>query len=307
MRFISSSLRFVRRIVLPITAEDRLLRASYLFILPAMIVYLTIIIYPTISTSWLSFFKWNGLTKYREWVGVTNFVRMFQDEVVLKSFIHNFIWIAGAVCIPLVLGLLLSVLMATRIRGRLLFRVIYFLPMIFPPVVTAIVWEWMYASSFGIVNNILRAIGLGQLAKAWLGLPETALLALIGVFAWVFYGFCVVILLGAIQNVDPALKEAARIDGANSVQVLFYVTLPSIRNEFEFMVIYTTITAMKMFHLPYIMTGGGPAYSTEVIATVMYRYAFVDNRMGYGSAIATVLMLVIVAAFQLSRIRSAKD
>ncbi len=294
---------FVRRVLAPRTFEDRLLRAGYAFALPALIVYCVVVVYPTISTTILSFYKWTGFTKSREWVGLGNYVRLANDELVRQAFVHNLVWVVGAVCFPLFFGLIASVLMTSNIAGRYFFRVVFYLPMIFPPVVTAIVWQWMFATSIGLVNSFLRFIGLGFLAQPWLGRPETALLALIGVFAWIFFGFCVVIILAALQTVDPNLKEAARIDGANAPQITIYITLPSIRHELEFMVLFMVITAMKVFNLPYIMTGGGPGYATEVVATVMYQKAFGESQMGYGAAIATALMVVVVAAYALSRMR----
>ena len=294
---------FIRRVFAPRTFEDRLLRASYAFVLPALVVYVAIVLYPTISTIILSFYKWSGFTKNREWVGIANYVRLANDELVRQAFLHNLIWIVGSVCLPLFFGLLASVLMTTDIAGRYFFRVVFYLPMIFPPVVTAIVWQWMYATSMGLVNSFLRFIGLGFLAQPWLGRPETALLALIGVFSWIFFGFCVIIILAALQTVDPNLKEAARIDGASAPQILVHITLPSISHELEFMVLFMAITAMKVFNLPYIMTGGGPGYATEVVATVMYQKAFGESQMGYGAAIATALMVFVVGAYALSRFR----
>jgi ABC-type sugar transport system permease subunit len=274
-----------------------------LFLLPALIVYVLIVLYPAASTVLLSFFRWDGISTTRTWIGLENYVQMVGDEVAMLALWHNFLWVVGAVLVPLVAGLILSTLLVSANKGRLVFRVIFFLPMILPPVVTAIVWEWMFNSTFGMINAILRAVGLDFLAMGWLGNTVTALPALILTFSWSFFGFCLVVLLSAMQNIDPALPEAAKIEGANATQIFFNVTLPSIKNEMTFMTIYTAITALKIFDLPYIMTSGGPAYSTEVIATFMYRMAFVDNKMGYGAAAATTMMVIVVIAFQFVRSR----
>lgn len=303
---VKNLLSFSRRLYHPESLSDRQMRAGYLFILPALSIYTMFILVPTLSTGWLGFFKWDGFSPERLWVGLTNYRSMLRDPVAILALTHNMIWVVGAIAVPLLVGLLIASCLASIRRGRLFFRIVFFLPMVFPPAVLAILWGWIYSYRIGLLNTLLRAIGLKSLAQSWLGQTETVLAALIGAFSWSFYGFCVIVLLGALQNVDPALKEAARIDGANSVQVFFYVTVPSIRHELTFMVTFAFITAMKAFALPYIMTQGGPAYASEVIGTLLYRKSFVENSMGYGAALATVLTVLVVTVFQISRMMRAK-
>lgn len=303
---VKSLLIFSQRLYRPESLSDRQMSAGYLFILPALSIYIMFVLIPTLLTGWLSFFKWDGFSPERVWVGLVNYRNMLHDRVALLAFTHNMIWVLGAVAIPLLAGLLIASFMASIKRGRLFFRVVFFLPMVFPPAVLAIIWQWIYSYRIGLLNTVLRAVGLESLAQSWLGQTETVLGALIVAFSWSFYGFCVIILLGALQNVDPALKEAARIDGANAVQVFLHVTLPSIRNELTFMITFTFITSMKSFVLPYIMTKGGPAYASEVIGTLLYRKSFVENSMGYGAALATVLTVIVVTVFLISRIMQAK-
>jgi ABC-type sugar transport system permease subunit len=290
----------ILRVFAPITYEDSLLKASYLFMLPALIVYIVIILYPAIFTSILSFFDWNGFSKNKLFVGVQNYIQLFQDDLVLQSLLHNFQFMLGAVFLPMLFGFIAAVLLTQDIHGKLVFRIIYYIPMILPPVATGIIWQWMYSPKIGIINKILKILHLDFLIQPWLGQSETALMALIVVFSWIFFGFSVIISLAALQTVDQSLKEAGKIDGASPLRILVSIVIPSILNQLGFLALYMSILAMKIFNLPFIMTQGGPGYSTHTIATVMYQKAFNENEMGYGAAISTIMLVIVVAVYILS-------
>jgi len=283
----------VSDVIGPCSLSDRLL--PFLFSLPALFLYIIFVLWPLLNTFYTSFFKWDGFSP-KQFVGLNNFARAFVDSIVITSLWHNVIWVILQMIIPVSIALLLVVILSRKISNaaRLVLRTVYFIPTLLSTVAVAIIWEWMLNPYFGVINKLLQSLGLSAFAQPWLGQPSTALLSVFAASAWSYYGFCLIILLAAVQKIDPSLYDAATVDGASGWQSFWNITIPSIRNELSFLLIYSAIQAFKIFDLVYIMTGGGPYYSTEVIATLVYRKAFWENETGYASCIA-VLMTLIVA------------
>ena len=188
---------------------------AILFISPGLAIYLVFMPYPFLNTIYLSFTNWNGATISKDFVGLSNYVRMFGDAAVLKAFFNNVIWVIIGTISPVVIGLFLALLLWSGTRGSLIFRTLYFLPFILPLVVVAIVWQWIFHPLFGPLNKLLNSIGLEQLSGGWLGDPNTALYAVLISAIPGATGLVVVILFAALQNVDVSQVEAAKIDGAN--------------------------------------------------------------------------------------------
>jgi len=276
----------------PRSRGDRLL--PYVFAGPALLVYAALVMLPLGHTFFLGFFEWSGGGPM-DFVGIDNFIRIFTDSITMTAIKNNLIWAVLATIVPVSMALLLAVLLATQLPPgvRLFFSTVYYLPAILALAVSAIVWGWVYNPAWGALNALLDTVGLDGLERAWLGDPNIALYSVFVVSAWAYFGFCLIILLAAIQNVDPSLYDAAKLDGASAWKQFWHVTVPGIRNELNFVVLYTAIEAFRVFDLIYIMTGGGPFYQTEVIATSVYREAFVEHEVGYASAIASLMTIII--------------
>src|SRR5918998_1042816 len=182
---------------------------AILFIFPGLAVYLIFMIYPFLNTLHLSFTNWNGVAESKDWVGVSNYARMFGDGAVLESFYNNVIWVILGTILPVVIGLFLALILWSGAYGSLLFRTLFFLPFILPLVVVGIVWQWLYNPMFGPINKILSSVGLDQLSRGWLGDPNSALYAVLVAGNWGTFGFVVVVLLAALQNVGRSTLAAS--------------------------------------------------------------------------------------------------
>jgi raffinose/stachyose/melibiose transport system permease protein len=277
-------------------------RVAYLYLAPAFFFYLLFAFAPLLYTAWLSFFRWDGLT-VGTWVGLDNYKTVLSDPAIRASFGHAFELIFFYAILPVVLALLLaSVIAHSRVRGVTFFRSVLFLPQTIATVVVAIAWVWIYAPN-GPLNEALRAVGLGSLARGWLGDFNFALPALGLVGTWVMFGLCLVLFLAGIQKIPTTLYEAARVDGAGRVREFFAVTLPSLRGELSVALTLTTIMALRTFDLVYVSTSGGPGTSTTVPSYLVYQNAFSTGRVGLAACMAVVLtVLIFVVAFGITRI-----
>jgi raffinose/stachyose/melibiose transport system permease protein len=277
-------------------------KVAYLYLAPAFFFYLLFAFGPLAYTTWLSFFDWDGLT-VGTWVGLDNYDEVLSDPDIRASFVHSFELIFFYAVLPCVLGLLLvSVIAHGRVRGVTFFRAVLFMPQTIATVVVAIVWVWIYAPD-GPLNEALRAVGLGSLARGWLGDFTWALRALGLVGTWVMFGLCLVLFLAGIQKIPQSLYEAARVDGAGRVREFFAVTLPGLRGELAVALTLTTIMALRTFDLIYVSTQGGPGTSTTVPSVLVYQNAFSNGRVGLAAAVAVVLtLLIFVVAFGITRL-----
>ncbi len=261
---------------------------AYGFILPAFIIHLCIITLPSLSTLVMSLFDWNGLGK-AEFIGFDNFVEIFtKDSVVKLAVIHNLEWLAVFITVPLILGFIVAILVSRLKRFQMFLRTVYFMPYVISAVVAGRIWT-AYMNPFYGLNTIFGKMGLETLSKTlWLGEPKIALFAVAFVDNWHWWGFVMVLFLGALQQVDPTLYEAARVDGANSLQELIHVSIPGIRQTIAFVLIMTIMWSFLTFDYVYVMTNGGPANSTEILATWIYKNAFVKYRAGYANALCVL-------------------
>jgi raffinose/stachyose/melibiose transport system permease protein len=267
---------------------------AWLYILPGLGFYVLFTLAPLAHTAWLSLFEWDGLTVGR-YIGLDNYREAFADPLVRESFKHSAELIVFYAVIPVVLGLLLTALLTRHpVRGFTFFRTALFLPQMIAGVVVAQAWVWIYAND-GPLNEFLRTIGLGSLARPWLGDFTWALPAIGGVGTWVTYGLCMVLFIAGAQNIPTSLYDAARVDGASALREFFAVTLPGLRNEIVVAFVLTTINALRSFDLIYNTTAGRPGTTTIVPSLYMYQNAFVNNRVGYASAIAVMLAVAIFA------------
>lgn len=277
-------------------------RVAYLYLLPALAVYAAFLLVPLGRAVNISLFEWDGLTT-GTWVGLENYVRVFTDSRLRGAFVHALVLIAFFAVIPLVVGLTLaSILHRGRVRGLSFFRTVVFLPQVVAMVVVAVAWRRIYAPD-GVLNTALETVGLGALARAWLGDHTWALPAVGFVGTWFEIGLVTVLMLAGMSRIPTEQYEAARLDGAGPVREFFAVTLPGVRGEVAVALTLTVIAALKTFDLVYITTRGGPGRQTSVPSYEVYHQAFELGRVGAASALGVCLMLVIfVISFAITKI-----
>jgi ABC-type sugar transport system permease subunit len=282
---------------------------GFLFILPALLLYLIFFIVPFFQSIAISLTDWNGVNPKKVFIGLENYINLAGDDLMWKSLGHNFVWVVIGTISPILIGLLLAVLLSgKKTRGRTFFRTVYFMPVMLSPVVVGIIWGWVYNPIYGMLNKILEHIGLGALGRGWLGDPKLAIYMVLITAIWSYFGFCLVILMAGMQNVDTELYDAANIDGANSFQQFLNVTIPQLGSVLTMIVAYTLIGGLNVFDIVYIMTGGGPANSTELIATYTYKQSFQLNSAGYGAALSMVMTLLsLVASVLFMKFRARAD
>jgi raffinose/stachyose/melibiose transport system permease protein len=275
-----------------------------LFVLPSLAIYLLFMVYPFIGTMQLSLSAWDGFAPQKTFVGLANFVALMNDADFWSALRNNMIWAVIGTAAPIAIGFPIAVLLWSGSRGRLAFRAIYFLPVILPTVVIGLIWGWIYNPLFGVLNSFLEAIGLGELAKGWLGDPDTALVAVLIAAVWSYFGFVVVMFLAGLQGIDMNLIDAAKVDGANAGRRAWHILLPGIAPVFTFVLTITLVGAFSVFDIVYVMTRGGPGTATEVMAGYAYKMAFGRNFAGYGAAISMVIAIIsLVLAVVLLRFR----
>jgi len=282
-------------------------RSAYLFLLPAMVIYVAFVAIPIVQVFLFSFFAWdNGLMQ--GFVGLQNYVRLSTDGVFWAALGHNAIWVVLTLAFPLLAGLLLAAILSERsTRVIRWMSAIYFIPRTIPLVVAGIIWGWIYNPLFGLLNFVLGSVGLGSWAGAWLADESTALISLNVVGAWTFFGFCTVIYLAAIQAIDPALYEAAELDGAPWWRKFRDLTVPLLKSSTLFLGLYAAIEAMRFFDLIWVTTQGGPGYATEVLTTHVYKTFFLVGDFGYASVLSVVLLVIVLSlsaiAFRVLRVK----
>jgi raffinose/stachyose/melibiose transport system permease protein len=263
-------------------------------VLPAFIVFCTFVLLPMLDGAWISLFNWDGITP-RTWAGLANYRALIHDGAVHSAFLHSLVLITFYSLLPVALGLLLAATLShTQIRGLTPLRTIVFVPQVIATVVIGVAWQWVYDPS-GPLDAALRAVGLGSLARAWLGDFGFALSAVGAIGTWVTTGLCVVLFLAGIQKIPTSRYEAARVDGAGVVKEFFAVTLPALRGELAVALSLTVINALRAFDIIFVTTKGGPGSATTVPSLIIYQRAFVSGEVGSAAAIAVVLALIIFA------------
>ncbi len=273
----------------PRSLEDTLLIA--LFLLPALILFLLFVIYPIFRSIYFSLFDWNGLGPAVDFVGLQNFKDILNDQVFLTALRNVLLIIVFSVGVQLPLALALAVMVGRDLPGRGMFRTIFFMPYVLSEINVAIMWMLLYNPDpdRGLLNAIVVALGSGPIG--WLSDTSLVLVSIFMALTWKYFGFHMLLYLAGLQNIPQELEEAARIDGANSFQNFFYITLPLLGSTIRTSVYLSVLGSIQQFILVWIMTKGGPVNASETLATYMYRFGFVRFQLGYGSAVAIYMFL----------------
>jgi ABC-type sugar transport system permease subunit len=273
----------------------------WLFLLPALLIYLPFLVLPALGIFGLSTFQWSGLGDM-SFIGAENFVAALSDPVVSTSLWHNVKIAFWSLVLQAGIGLALALaIYRLSDRFRQFFQVVYLLPMTLMAVAVSMIWGYMYNPSYGVLNSAIEKIGLNW-SPLWLGSKSLALYAIIIVATWQWTGFRVVLWLAGLDSIDESLLEAARMDGAGPLQRFRYITLPLLKPVAIFISIYTIIGSFNSFVYVWVMTQGGPGHASEVMVTWIYKNAFLQSNFGQAAAIS-VLLFVIVLVLSLLNMR----
>lgn len=287
-------------------SRRRFSATPYLFMLPGFVLFAVTVVYPITQAVQMSLYDWRiigGATS--EFLGLENYARALGDEHFWLSFGNTVFYLVATIPPQIVLGLLVALLLHARSPIQPLLRVLYYLPVVTSWVVVSLLFRFLFADQ-GLINWTLGATGLTSGDTSWLADRWTGMLAISALGVWKGIGWSMMIFLAALQGVPQSLMEAATVDGANVWQRFRAVTLPAIRAAMAFVTVMLVIGAFNVFISVYLMTGGGPAGRTDVLLTYMYQLAFGELEFGYGSAIAVILTLVVLA-LSLIQLRVFRD
>ncbi len=266
----------------------------FLFLLPALVLFLLFVIYPIFQSIYYSLFDWKGFGPAEDFVGLDNFRNILGDKVFLIALRNAFLLIVFSLIIQLPLSLMLAVMVGRDLPGRAFFRTIFFMPYVISEVITAIMWVFLYNPNpeRGFINAVI--VSLGAEAQPWLGDTTLVLPALFMALTWKYFGFHMLLYMAGLQNIPQEIEEAGRIDGANSLQNFLYITLPLLGSTIRTSVYLSVLGSIQQFILVWIMSKGGPVNASETLATYMIRFGFVRFQLGYGSAVAIYMFLICV-------------
>lgn len=275
--------------------------AGFTFLIPALTLFLVIEVFAIPYNIYMGFHEWNGF-RPPEWVGLENYQILFDDPLFWNAVINNGFFIFASLTIMMGLALFLALILDSGIPGAAIFRALLFLPVITPSIVVGLAWSRVLSAQNGLLNQILESIGLGALRSNWLGDSDLALASVIAVFIWRWIGYGVILFGAALLDIPEDLKDAPATDGATTFQTVRYIIIPVIRPIILIVGIWYAILSIRVFALVYILTDGGPFNASEVLNTYLYRQVFTYFDIGLGSAMANLILLVlIVIAFVRNR------
>ena len=268
----------------------------FLFLLPALFLFVSVLIAPIAMSTYYSFFNWNGL-KTPEFIGIKNYVELFTSKSIsfIPALKNSLLLAFLSVFIQLPFSLWLALKLSKRIRGERLFISIYFMPVLISTVVIGQLWLKIYNPDYGVLNVALRAIGLESWTRPWLGDKQVALGAAFVPTLWQYVGYHMLLMYAGVQSVPPELLEAGVLDGCTEGQLNRHIIIPYIKPILRVSVIFAVTGSLKSFDLIYVLTNGGPVHATEVPSTLMLNLLFLRNRYGMGSTIAVMLILLCFA------------
>ncbi|MGZ0085855.1 carbohydrate ABC transporter permease [Caldibacillus thermoamylovorans] len=267
--------------------------AIILYVLPSLLLVLFLIYIPIVLTGYYGLMDWSGVGQMK-FIGLENYKKLVHDQLFWESTWHSVLLALFSV-LSLIGYLIISLLLASKLKGANLFRKIYIIPMLMSSVAIAQLWIKIFDPMNGLINSLLSMIGVKE-TPLWLADPQMALYSVFIPIVWQYAGFYIIIMYAALINVPQELIEAARIDGANAFQIAYKIKVPLISGVLKVLVILAVVGSLKYFDLIYVMTGGGPGHATEVIASYMYKEAFGKFNFGYGSAIGFGLLILSMGA-----------
>jgi len=269
-------------------------RTILLFLAPALLVFSIFLIYPMIQSVYYSFFNWKGFGPATDYIGLDNYVRILNDSKFLRAVQNGLLIVFLSLIIQLPLALALALMVGRTLPGRAFFRIVFFLPYVLSEVITAVIWRALYHPDphYGLINAIF--VNLGLPTVSWLGDIEMVMPAIFVVLTWKYFGFHMLLYMAGLQSIPAELEDAAKIDGASGFQIIWYIILPLLKGTTRTTVYLSVLGSLQQFGLVWILTEGGPAGASEMMATYLYRFGFIRFSLGYGSAVAVVMFIICI-------------
>ena len=261
------------------------------FLLPPALIYFLLVLLPVLQAVYYSFFRWNGLGPIQGFIGLDNYVRILHDRIFLKALGNNLLITGLSVVVQLPLALGLALLIRRNLRGRTLFRMIFFMPYVLSEVITGVIWTFIYNPQSGLLTALVALVP-GSTPQGWLGDTQMVLYLLFIVISWKYFGLHLILYTAGLQNIPAELEESALIDGASTGQVLRHITVPLMGPTIRLSLFLSVLGSLQIFDLIWVMTRGGPVSASETMVTYLYRFGFQRFAIGYGSAAAVVLFLL---------------
>ena len=275
------------------TRENRL---GLLLLTPTLILMAGFVVFPVLYAGWLSLNQSDPFRQVTTFVGMANFQRLLQGEEFWDSLRVGLVFTAATVALQVVVGMAVALLLHQPFRGRGVARALALFPFIVPTIVAVLIWRWLLNDSYGIVNYLLKALGLIQAPIIWFGTPRMAMVSVVLVNVWQFFPFVVVTLLARLTTIPEEQYEAARIDGASAPQQFWFITLPHLKTILAVVILLRGIWMFQKFEVIYLLTRGGPLRSTQHLPILAYTELFVNFRMGQAAAVAVLGFLILAAA-----------
>lgn len=273
--------------------QERTDRSAYLFLLPATIIYLSVIVVPVFYSLYISMNKWNGIGEMT-FVGLDNYANLFgNDPIFRKALANNLIWIVLTIFVTMTVALIFAVILNKRFRGRTFFRGFFYFPCVIAPIAVSIIWRWIYNPNVGFINQFFAAIG-SEYSQSWISDPKVSLYAIFAAALWQAIGQPMILFLAGLQTVPVDVLEAATIDGASNARRFFSITCIMMKETFVIVIANLITAAMKVFDVVQGLTGGGPNNATQMLSTYMYSQTFQYSNVGTGTAIACVMVLMMM-------------
>lgn len=277
------------------------------FLAPSILLYVTFVLYPYVQSMYISLTQWRGLANPPVFIGLENFVDLFNDRNFWNALGNNAFYIVVLPVVTLGLALFFAFVLTQGVPLSKFYRITYFFPQVMSVVAIGVLWSFVYHPTIGILTSFLNIIGIDR-PPVWLGNPDTVLPAISGVTIWQEVGFFMVLFIAAMESIPMTYYEAAMLDGATRWHIFWKITLPMIWDTLQTGLIFIMIGATNMFAITQTMTQGGPSRSSEVLSTYLYTEAFINSKFGYGTAVAVALFfLTLLISVVLSRLLSRES
>src|SRR5690606_35613405 len=272
----------------------------------ALLLFTVFVILPMGEAAWYSFYNWNGYGLPTQWIGTKNYELIFNNGAFRQALINNGLIILVSIIIQIPLALWIATMVTHRIKGAVMFRLLFFLPYVLADVAAGMIWRFVYDGQFGLVAGIFNTFGME--APFWLADRQVAFYAVLGVIVWKDFGFHMMLFVAGLQSIDKSVLEAADIDGATGWQKFYRVTLPMLGSTVRLSVFFAVIGSLQLFDMIMPLTGGGPSNSTQTLVTFLYSFGVMRMQVGFGSAVGVVLFVIcVVLAFSYKRIFMKND
>ncbi|MFD8567572.1 carbohydrate ABC transporter permease [Streptomyces sp. NPDC059639] len=276
----------------PLARRARDWLTAFLFTVPGLILFAVFVIVPILYAAYVSLFNWGGFGSPSDFAGLDNFTRLFQDPVFLGDLWRGLLLVVLSLGLQLPFALAMAVLLNQKLRGRAVYRMLFFAPYVLSEVITGVLFSMIFAPDSGLADKVLGSVGLDGAGGLWFSGQNTVMATLFLVMTWKYFGFHMMLYLAGLQGIPPELTEAARIDGANAWQRFRNVTLPLLGPTLRMSVFLSVIGAIQLFDLVWVATQGGPDHHSETMAVTMFQFGFKRYQMGYASAISIVMFLI---------------